>query len=964
MKRTQLILILCFLTICTALSGQGWERTFGGSDLDIGGDVLQTSNGDIIGVGRSASFDNAAETSLYLVRTDTDGNTIWEHTYPITDTRIFGQSITSVSDGNYLATGYLRYADESEDVFLTKINPDGEEIWTSIIEAPGKDRGFQAIESSDGGFAIVGWTEDIISAQRDIYLLKTDANGNQQWSKKIGQSLFDTGFSLIQNINGEYIIAGYKETMPSPTDTIREAVLEIRSTFGEPVDIFTLGEAPISSGADVLLNDDGSYTTAFYNIDTTVSLIKVSNTGIIEWSEVIADLDIFNSSSLVKTPDGGFTLTGSVLEDNVRNLKIVKTDNQGNIEWARTHGGLTNNDEGLAICNTQGEGFGLIGYTRSFGAGSFDMYLLKTDSLGNTLNNFITGNVFYDLDESCDLDPGEYGLNDWLIEAVGNTKTYYGLSNEDGNYEIAVEEGDYTLNLILLNAYWQNCENNIPISLSGSYDTTVVDFPLQSLIDCPYMEVDISTPFLRRCFENRYTVSYCNQGTISAENVEIEVVLDEYFTFLDATNSNYTIDGNTYTFDIGNVGVNECNTFYIDVLLDCDSTLLGQTHCVEASITPDSICTPPLACWDGGSVELDANCEGDSVRFTVKNVGTANVAQSLEYIVIEDHVILFQRPIDQDIEPDSSIFILQAVAGQTIRIEVDQPPCHPGNSTPTVTVEGCGEVDDEDISLGYLTQYYEDDSNPNISVDCQENIGSWDPNDKRGFPKGYEDQHYIEANTELDYHIRFQNTGSDTAFRVVIRDTLSEWLDIRDVQAGSSSHSYDLEIYGSNILKFTFLNIDLPDSTTNEIASHGFVKFRIAQQLDNPEGTIIKNSAAIYFDYNEPVITNETFHTIGENYIEILSYDDIFTPGVHVKYYPNPFDQETTFEISYDNEYVIPDFETKTFHLFDVQGREIRQEQFDGNKFQFQRNGLATGLYFFEIEAKNKLIIGGKLIAH
>ena len=83
-----------------------------------------------------------------------------------------------------------------------------------------------------------------------------------------------------------------------------------------------------------------------------------------------------------------------------------------------------------------------------------------------------------------------------------------------------------------------------------------------------------------------------------------------------------------------------------------------------------------------------------------------------------------------------------------------------------------------------------------------------------------------------------------------------------------------------------------------------------------------------------------------------------------VEYYPNPINQETTFKITYDGDLTAPDFTVKTFHLYDVQGRLVRSERFDGNQFQFLRKGLTAGLYFFEIEDKNKLIIGGKLIAH
>ncbi len=960
----QLTFFLCFLSFSSLLLGQGWERTYGGTGLELGYGVLQTANGDFISCGYNTSFGNNGEEAIYLVRTDIDGTTIWERTHAFENSRTYGQAIIETTDGNYMVAGYILHNSEDENIFLLKVTPDGDIIWSSTIEGPGRDFGFRVIETADNGFAIVGETRDLLSDQRDIYFVKTDSNGDEEWSKRIGDVLFDIAFSVVQNSSGEYILAAYETTI-EPSDTTREAVLIKTDQFGEVLDRYSLGETVVASGADVLITNDGGYVAAVYN-ESGVFLKKLDANGAQDWEKLMPDLTILPGAPLILNPNNGYTIVGNFQDtgQNESDLRIIKTDENGDVLWDKTLGSPINDDVGLGVCNAQGNGYGIIGYTRSFGAGFFDFYLLHTDSLGNTLNNFISGNVFYDLNENCDADAGEFGLNDWLLEVIAddNSITYYGLTDEDGNYEIAVKSGSYTFNLVPINAYWSTtCGNSFNLSLSGPYDTVMVDFPLHAVYDCPLMEVDISTPFLRRCFDNRYKVEYCNDGTVLGEDVEVEVELDEYLIFNDAS-VNWTNVGNVYTFEIGDVEVNECGNFYIDVTVDCDSTLLGQTHCVEAHITPDSSCIPPLQCWDGGSIELRAACEEDSIRFSIKNVGTAPISQLSEYIIIEDHIILRVEPFGETIEPDSTIFILEPADGHTLRMIAEQPTCHPGDSIPTAAVEGCGQVDDSEISLGYLTQYYENDGNPWISIDCQENIGSWDPNDKRGFPKGYEEAHYIEANQDLEYIIRFQNTGTDTAFRVVIRDTISEWLDIRDIQVGASSHEYDFEVYGSNILKFTFDNINLPDSTTNEVASHGFVKFRIAQQIDNPLGTVIHNKAAIYFDYNEPIITNETMHTIGDEFIKV-SYQDVFVPGVSIKLYPNPFTELTTFEISYENG-MSPDFETKTFHLFDLYGRLVRSEQFDGNKFQFQRNGLATGLYFFEIENNKELIIGGKLIAH
>ncbi len=138
-------------------------------------------------------------------------------------------------------------------------------------------------------------------------------------------------------------------------------------------------------------------------------------------------------------------------------------------------------------------------------------------------------------------------------------------------------------------------------------------------------------------------------------------------------------------------------------------------------------------------------------------------------------------------------------------------------------------------------------------------MDSYDPNDKQVVPFGLTNENLIEKTTELDYTIRFQNTGTIEAVNIVVLDTLSEFLDIETIRLGMVSHDYNFMIDGdadTRILRFQFDNINLPDSNTNEPASHGFIKFKIKQKANNRIGTVIKNRAAIYFDFNSPIITN------------------------------------------------------------------------------------------------------------
>jgi len=406
------------------------------------------------------------------------------------------------------------------------------------------------------------------------------------------------------------------------------------------------------------------------------------------------------------------------------------------------------------------------------------------------------------------------------------------------------------------------------------------------------------------------------------------------------------------------VAIGECGNFNIEIILDCDSTALGQTHCVEAHIFPDQICTTPPAGWSGANIEVEGSCDGQNVTFQIKNTGSGNMTETSHYIVIEDVIMRTENSFQLD-SGDSLPDITLPANGSTYRVEAYQVDQHPGFSMPSVTIEGCGTNDNGEISLGFVNQFAQNDGDGFVSIDCQENIGAFDPNDKLAFPEGYGDEHFIEANTDIEYMIRFQNTGTDTAFNITILDTLSTLLDMSRFQLGASSHPVELSVQGKDtvVLKFRFANIMLPDSNVNEAASHGFVKFKIAQKQDLENGTLITNDAGIYFDFNPPIQTNEVFHTIGEEFVTVNT-QKVFLPNVSLKAYPNPAVEVVNFKLEGQ------EFRQIHFTLYDLNGRLVRDEQHQGQTFEFRRNGLTTGIYLYKIESDGQIVGAGKLTLH
>lgn len=523
-----------------------------------------------------------------------------------------------------------------------------------------------------------------------------------------------------------------------------------------------------------------------------------------------------------------------------------------------------------------------------------------------------------------------------------------------GSNAIEYEDGDQIdLEVVL----WENINTNCPTSMlfeditAGENDTFLEkDFGIGVNSPCPELYLDVSTPFLRRCFETIYWVNYCNYGGASAKDSEIQIVFDDYLDVLESAYPWSSVDGQTYTFDIGEIPPGDCGRFFIKVQTSCDAEL-GQTHCTEAKITHGSDCSGGSV-YEGPELELKAKCEGEDVKFLIRNIGE-DMSAPHHYIVIEDILMLQDGETNILLNGQEQELAIPG-NGSTFRLEVDQADGYPWAKISGISLEGCGENEVGDVSRGFVTQFAESDWRPDISIDCQENRGAYDPNDKQAFPKGVGENKIIKANTELEYMIRFQNTGTDTAFTVRIEDQLSELLDITTVKPGASSHPYSFTIKDSRRMEFRFDNILLPDSTTNLEASNGFVKFSVQQIADNPIGSLIENSAGIYFDFNEPVITNTVRQLIGEPLVS--SNDDPGKMLEETQVVPNPFDQSTTLYLENMGG------RTLQIELFDYLGRKVRTESWRSDRHVLHRQGLPSGVYYFLITSNREVVSEGKLI--
>lgn len=566
----------------------------------------------------------------------------------------------------------------------------------------------------------------------------------------------------------------------------------------------------------------------------------------------------------------------------------------------------------------------------------------------------LEGYVLADWNTNCTkegTDQGWGGLAVKISNAAGDE--FYAYTDVNGFYRVEMYPGTYDVTVIPANNLWDPCVSTVNLTLNSN-QTLTQDFLLQPLAICPAMSVDLGTPFLRRCFSGQYSVFYCNHGTADATNATVEILLDPFLTVTSAQIPYTDLGNNQYRFELGDVPFNTCGYFWFKVQVSCDATL-GQTHCTEAVIYPTGDCLPANPQWSGASLKLGVTCTADSVDFTIENIGTGPTTAPLDYVVIEDAVMLMQAPPPTIYLANGATHHVKVPAnGSTWRLEVAQEAFHPGNSLPSAWAEGC--ANGAQFSTGFVNQFPADDNDPWVDIDCTPNVGSYDPNDKQGFPTGYAAQHFIRQNTDVEYLIRFQNTGTDTAFTVVIRDQLSPWFDPGTVRPGASSHPYVFEYYGDRDIKFTFNDIQLPDSSANLEGSQGFVSFKISQKKDVPLQTNIENTAGIYFDFNAPVYTNTTVHRVGQNFVTLSNWQP-FRNGLDLRIMPNPVEQTAILDLQ-----GVDGLSEWQVEMLDATGRSVRTASVHGSQWQFERGHLPAGLYLLQVRTAGQLIGTGKVM--
>ena len=363
-----------------------FTKTFGGTDWDVCSSVQQTTDGGYIITGSAPSFANGDD-ELYLIKTDANGDSLW--------TKIFsggrGSSVQQTADGGYIITGATFLGNGDDDVCLIKTDQSGNEQWFKTFGGTEWDVGYSVQETTDGGYIVTGLTSSF-GNWSDLYLIKTDGSGNEQWFKIFGGTYLDIGESVQQTNDGGYIITGATSSFGNGSE---EVLLFKTDGNGDSLWTKTFGGSDMDEdwGNSVKQTNDGGFIiTGWTHPDNTpgsledseVLLIKTDESGNEEWTKKFGGADGESGSSVQQTADGGYIIAGSTSSfgNGYEDVYLIKTDGSGNEQWFKTFGGV-DGESGSSVQQTTDEGYVIAGSTTSFGNGGSDIYLIKTDENGN-----------------------------------------------------------------------------------------------------------------------------------------------------------------------------------------------------------------------------------------------------------------------------------------------------------------------------------------------------------------------------------------------------------------------------------------------------------------------------------------------------------------------------------------------------------------------------------------------------
>jgi hypothetical protein len=324
------IIVAVFFTLLSGLAAYAqapevlWTKIYGGSDAETAWQSQETQDGGFVIVGSTESY-GEGYTDVYLIRTDENGDTLWTKTYGGASTDE-GRSVKQTADGGFIVVGFTEsYGDYYRNVYLIKTDGDGDTAWTRTYGTMNYQEGRSIVVCDDGGYIIAGWR----GGEDDVYVIRTDSLGNELWYRTYVGYSNERAWSVIQTADGGYAVAGWTE-----------------STLGRAADVY---------------------------------VIKMNDSGDSLWSGTYGDIENDEGRDIVEIPGRGYAVAGKTFAPGIM-FYLIRIDNDGDLIWERTYG------EGVGvICHslarTYDDGYVLAGYNISYN----EDYVVRTNADGDTL---------------------------------------------------------------------------------------------------------------------------------------------------------------------------------------------------------------------------------------------------------------------------------------------------------------------------------------------------------------------------------------------------------------------------------------------------------------------------------------------------------------------------------------------------------------------------------------------------
>jgi hypothetical protein len=376
---TVLVLVVTGL-ICTA---QTFQKTYGASSGEFAYCIQQTNDGGFIVAGQTASFNPNLYYDVYLIKLNNIGNISWTKTISAGTYTIVTRYVEQNSDSGFIVCGK---ADNSG--LLVRTDAAGNILWSKTINGFTFINTNEVHQTSDGGFIVIGAASPLTGPD-NVLLLKMDASGNIIWQKIFSSTAnnYEDAYSVRQTNDGGYIITG-----SSINPNVSSAMLLVKMDATGSVLWTKSYDAPgtYNIGWSVRQTADSGYiiggqtvTTPGFNYDAY--MIKTDSAGDTLWTRAFGGANPDYARTVQQTSDGGYMLAGYTQTFGAGGADgyLLKTDSVGNLSWSKAYGGTTVEITYFGMQTNDG-GYIAAGSTTSFGSGSADVYLIKTDASGNS----------------------------------------------------------------------------------------------------------------------------------------------------------------------------------------------------------------------------------------------------------------------------------------------------------------------------------------------------------------------------------------------------------------------------------------------------------------------------------------------------------------------------------------------------------------------------------------------------